>query len=63
MSDVLEVLQKRISDLLIARADAVATGGAQDFGEYQRMVGVIEGLALAERELIEIQGIVDTDDD
>jgi hypothetical protein len=35
-------------------ADAVATGGAQNFDEYQKMVGVIEGLALAERELLDL---------
>jgi|TARA_R100001244_G_scaffold104877_2_gene77845 hypothetical protein len=35
-------------------ADAIATGSAQSFEEYQKMVGVIEGLALAERELLDL---------
>ena len=35
----------------------MATGGAKDFGEYQRMVGRIDGIALAERELLDIVGV------
>ena len=35
-------------------ADAIATGSAQSFDEYQKMVGTIEGLALAERELLDL---------
>ena len=35
-------------------ADAIATGSAQSFEEYQKMVGVIEGLALAEREVLDL---------
>mgnify|MGYP003132253895 FL=1 len=35
-------------------ADAIATGSAHSFEEYQKMVGIIEGLALAERELLDL---------
>jgi len=35
-------------------ADSIATGAAQSFDEYRKMVGVIEGLALAERELLDL---------
>ena len=35
-------------------ADHLATGGAKDFPEYQRMVGRIDGIALAERELLDL---------
>ena len=35
-------------------ADAVATGSARTYDEYRKMVGVIEGLALAERELLDL---------
>jgi len=35
-------------------ADMVATGSAQSFEEYRKMVGIIEGLALAERELLDL---------
>ncbi len=33
--------------------DNLATGNIKNFEEYKRMVGVIEGLALAERELLD----------
>jgi len=49
-----EVFQKNIRTRMNEIADAVATGSAQNFDEYQKMVGVIEGLALAERELLDL---------
>jgi len=36
------------------RADDLAMGGAYSFDEYQKMVGVIEGLAIAEREILDL---------
>jgi len=49
-----EVFQKNLRTRMNEIADAVATGSAQNFDEYQKMVGVIEGLALAERELLDL---------
>ena len=49
-----EVFQKNIRDRLNETADAIATGSAQNFAEFQKMVGIIEGLALAERELLDL---------
>ncbi len=34
-------------------ADHMATGACKDFSDYQKMAGVIEGLALAEREMLD----------
>lgn len=34
-------------------ADHIASGACKDFNEYQKMTGIIEGLALAERELLD----------
>jgi hypothetical protein len=34
--------------------DSLAAGGASTFEEYQKMVGVIEGLARAERYLLDL---------
>ena len=34
-------------------ADTVSLGGAKDWGEYQRLVGRLEGLAIAEREILD----------
>ena len=35
------------------QTDHLATGNIKNFEEYKRMVGVIEGLALAEREVLD----------
>lgn len=48
------MFQKNIRERMNELADAIATGSAQSFEEYQKMVGVIEGLALAERELLDL---------
>ena len=36
------------------RADDLAMGGAKSFYEYHKMVGIIEGLATAEREMLDL---------
>jgi len=36
-------------------ADTIAGGSAKDFPEYKHLCGVIEGLALAERELLDVR--------
>jgi hypothetical protein len=35
-------------------ADALATGGAKDHSDYRFQVGVIQGLAMAEREILDL---------
>ena len=49
-----EVFQKNLRLRMNDVADAIAPGSAQSFDEYQKMVGTIEGLALAERELLDL---------
>jgi len=34
-------------------ADHISTGACKDYSEYQKMVGIIEGLALTEREVLD----------
>ena len=43
--------------------DSVALGNAKNFDEYQRFVGQIEGLAIAERELLNLVKTQDQEDD
>jgi len=52
---VLEHLRETLRRIMNEYADNVATGSCQDFAEYKRLCGVIEGLALAERELLDIK--------
>lgn len=61
--DALDRLRRRIRDIMNDYADTLAGGGAQDFPEYKRLCGVIEGLALAERELLDIRKLSDEDED
>ena len=44
------VLRRFMND----QTDNVALGGAQSFEAYNRLVGQIEGLAIAERELLNL---------
>jgi hypothetical protein len=46
-------LKKRLRELMNQHADHMATGACKDFSDYQKMAGVIEGLALAEREMLD----------
>ena len=58
----LDRLRRRIREILNDYADTIAGGGAQDFAEYKRLCGVIEGLALAERELLDVRQQSEDDD-
>jgi|TARA_R100000781_G_C4076660_1_gene126313 hypothetical protein len=46
-------LVKKIREIMNECSDHISTGGCKDFPEYKRMTGVIEGLALAEREVLD----------
>ena len=48
-------IKKRIRDYMNEAADHLASGGAQNFEEYQRMVGRVDALDLLERDIIEIE--------
>jgi hypothetical protein len=49
-----EELRKRIRTDLNDLADYLAAGGCKDFSEYKRVTGKIEGLAVAERHLLDL---------
>jgi hypothetical protein len=57
--DALTGLRGRIRELMNDRADTVAGGACADFAEYKHLTGVIEGLAMAERELLDIQQLLE----
>ena len=48
-----EFLKKRLRDIMNEHADNIATGSCKDLPEYKKLCGVIEGLALAEREVLD----------
>lgn len=54
MDPNLEFLRLKIREAMNDHADYVATGSAEDWADYRHKVGIIEGLAKAERELLDL---------
>ena len=54
-----DIVRKYMNDI----TDSIATGSAKTFDQYQRQVGQIEGLAIAERELLNLVRLDEDDDD
>ena len=52
--DVLEHLRQKIREHMNTHADHMAEGGCKSYPDYTHQTGVIEGLALAERELLDL---------
>jgi hypothetical protein len=53
--DVLSLLRKKLRDQMNEIADLVSLGSAKNMEDYRKMCGIIEGLAWAEREIIDIE--------
>ena len=58
-----EAYRKAIRDLMNNKTDDLAVGCASDFSAYRHCVGVIEGLALAEREFLDIMERIERSED
>ncbi len=48
------VLKDKIRVLMNDKSDAMIGGGCVDYAAYKELVGVVYGLALAERELLDL---------
>ena len=48
------LIKKKLREHLNNLADDLALGGAQAYADYRHRVGVIEGIAIAEREVIDL---------
>ena len=62
-NDFASVLREKIRIEMNNYADDVATGACQDFAAYQKLCGVIQGLALAERHLLDLAEKAMNDDE
>ncbi len=51
---LVDVYRRALRNKMNEMADVVSGGGAQSFEEYKKMVGIIEGLAISERELLDL---------
>ena len=49
-----DALRKMLREQMNDHSDALVGGSCKDFGEYRYMTGVIAGLALAERDLLDL---------
>ena len=58
-----EVLRKKIREDMNNYADDVAGGACKNFDEYQKLCGVIHGLALAESHLLALAKKAEESDD
>jgi hypothetical protein len=58
-----EVLRQKIRDDLNNYADDIAGGACQNFEQYQKLCGVIQGLAIAESYLLDLAKKVEETDD
>lgn len=59
----LRILRAKIRERMNDTADALAGGSAKDFGDYRNLCGVIHGLALAERDLLDLQNSMEQAED
>ena len=58
-NELRDQLRRYMNDI----TDSLATGSANTFAQYQRQVGQIEGLAIAERELLNLAKQDEDDED
>jgi len=54
MASIEDEYKKELRKVMNDYADTVSTGGAQDFPQYRHLVGVIEGIAIAERAFLDL---------
>jgi hypothetical protein len=54
IQDFARVLREQIRNDMNNYADDIAGGVCRSFEEYQKLVGVIQGLALAERYILDL---------
>jgi hypothetical protein len=54
IQDFARVLREKIREDLNNYADDLAGGVCQDFAQYQKLCGMIQGLATAERYLLDL---------
>ena len=63
IQDFARVLREKLRTDMNNYADDLAGGSCRSFEEYQKLCGVISGLALAERYLIDLAETVERADD
>ena len=63
IQDFARVLREQIRTDMNNYADDLAGGACRSFDEYQKLCGVIQGLAIAERHLLDLAKKVEESDE
>ena len=63
ISEFARVLREKLRTDMNNYADDCAGGGCRTFEEYQKLCGIIQGLALAERYLLDLAQKVEKSDE
>jgi len=63
ISEFARVLREKLRTDMNNYADDCAGGGCRSFEEYQKLCGVIQGLAIAERYLLDLAQKVEESDE
>lgn len=63
ITSFVDVLRKKIRDDMNNYADDCAGGSCRTFEEYQKLCGIIQGLALAESHLLDLAKRAEESDD
>lgn len=63
INQFVEVLRQKIREDMNNYADDLAGGGCRSFEEYQKLCGVIQGLAFAEAHLLALARKVEESDE
>lgn len=53
----LDVIRQKIRNKMNELADDIALGSAKDFADYKFLTGIISGLAMVERDIIDLQEV------
>ena len=53
--NVFDYLKKELHDKMNEYADHISGGACKDYSDYTKLCGVIEGLAIAEREILDLK--------
>ena len=63
IQDFARVLRSKLREDMNAYTDDMAGGACQSFEQYQKLCGVIQGLAIAERYLLDLAEKLEKSDD
>ena len=61
-SEFSRILRDKIRKMMNDHADGMISAQCADYAEYKRMCGVIEGLAYAERDLLDLTNTLEKGD-